>query len=193
MPTTKSHRRGHEEKNRKGRLAEKALSFHGRNPEAMVGMLPRPRTVPDLLAGKSSAGASRSETPPKLTKLLLNVTIQRSLGAVQVLMSPESTVGDLIAAALRQYSKEGRRPILTSLDPSGFGLHYSQFSLESLDIEEKLIALGSRNFFLCPNKPASDSGGGGGTAAAASTSCSKEAEKATKPGTPWLKFMDFLL
>ncbi len=195
MPTTKSHRRGHEEKNRKGRLAEKALSFHGRNPETMVGMLPRPRTVPDLLAGKISAGAYRLETPPKLTKLLLNVTIQRSPGAVQVLMSPESTVGDLIAAALRQYSKEGRRPILTSLDPSGFGLHYSQFSLESLDVEEKLIALGSRNFFLCPNKTASDSvgGGGGGAVSAASTSCSKEAEKGTKPGMPWLKFMGFLL
>ena len=37
----------------------------------------------------------------------------------------------LIAAALRKYSKEGRRPILAANEPSGFDLHYSQFSLES--------------------------------------------------------------
>ncbi|KAJ4971012.1 hypothetical protein NE237_004111 [Protea cynaroides] len=40
------------------------------------------------------------EMPAKLTKLLLKVTIQRSLGTIQVVMSSESTVGDLIAAAV---------------------------------------------------------------------------------------------
>lgn len=54
-----------------------------------------------------------------------------------------------------------------------------------LDREEKLINLGSRNFFMC---------GGGVTATATATAtatCCKEAEKgATKNG--WLKFMDFL-
>ncbi|THG20836.1 hypothetical protein TEA_016273 [Camellia sinensis var. sinensis] len=117
--------------------------------------------------------------------LLLNVTVQRSLGAVQVLISPESTVGDLIAAVLRQYAKEGRRLILPSTDPSGFDLHYSQFSLESLDREEKLAALGSRNFFLCPKKYAPDAESGGCVTTA---SCSKEAEKANRIGLPWLKF-----
>lgn len=190
MPTMKSHRKGHEEKNRKGRLAEKALSFHGRSsPETTVGKLPRPRTVPDLLAGKVTAGVSSPEARPKLTKLLLNVTIQRSLGAVHVLMSPEDTVGDLIAAALRQYLKEGRRPIFESLHPSAFGLHYSQFSLESLDTEEKLITLGSRNFFLCCKASAAATAAGAPT-----SSCSKEAKEGTKVGgMPWLKFMDFLL
>lgn len=49
-----------------------------------------------------------------------------------------------------------------------------------LDREDKLINLGSRNFFLC----------GGGVTTATAT-CWKEAEKgATKNG--WLKFMDFL-
>ncbi|CAK9150516.1 unnamed protein product, partial [Ilex paraguariensis] len=60
-----------------------------------------------------------------------------------------------------------------------------------LDREEKLMALGSRNFFLCPKKSATETGGGG-DAAMPSTSCSKQAEKATKIGLPWLKFMDFL-
>lgn len=133
MSTTKNCRRVNEEKNRKGRLAEKAMSFHGRKPEAMVAgkLLHRPRTTPDLFAGKNGAGFSAAEIRPKLTKLLLNVTIQRSLGPVMLIMSPESTVGELIAAALRQYAKEGRRPIYGAGDSSKFDLHYSQFSLES--------------------------------------------------------------
>jgi hypothetical protein len=58
------------------------------------------------------------------------VTVQGSVGAVQVLMSLESTVGELIAAAIQQYMKEGRRSIIAN-DSSRFDLHYSQFSLES--------------------------------------------------------------
>lgn len=105
----------------------KATSFHCQSSEEMVRKLWRPRTVPDLISGSVSPDVFR----PKLTKLLLNVTVQRSLGPLQILISPESTVSDLVSDTLRQYSKEGRRPILSSLDPSFFGLHYSQFSLES--------------------------------------------------------------
>ncbi|KAK9279692.1 hypothetical protein L1049_013372 [Liquidambar formosana] len=189
MSTSKTHRRGHEEKNRRGKLAEKSSSFHGKSlaPNGMA-QLRRPNTVPDLLSVTTMAGFS-PEARPRLTKLLLNVTIQRSAGAVQVVMTPESTVGDLIAAAVRQYAKEGRRPILPTTDPSGFGLHYSQFSLESLDREEKLMALGSRNFFLCLKEPAMD----GVETTSSTTTCSKEAGKASKITVPWLKFMDFLL
>lgn len=140
MPTTKSqhHRRGIVgEKNRKGKLAEKALSFHaGTSVGKETMLLTRPRTVPDLFSGKKKFNDRKSSPeidfrPPKLTKLLLNVTIQRTLGAVQLLISPEATVEDLIAATLRQYSKEGRRSILPSTEASGYDLHYSQFSLES--------------------------------------------------------------
>ena len=95
---------------------------------------------------------------------------------------------------MRQYGKEGRRPILPSVEPSLFDLHYSQFSLESLDREKKLMELGSRNFFLCANAIAvGGGGGGGGGATASSASCSKEAEKVSRTGFAWLKFMDFLL
>ncbi|KAI3822795.1 hypothetical protein L1987_10393 [Smallanthus sonchifolius] len=182
-------------RNKKGRLTEKAMSFHGRVSEDMVGKLTRPRTVPELISGRSVV---KTETMihPKLTKLLLNVTVQRSLGPVHVLMSPESTVGDLIAAALRQYSKEGRRPMFPSLDPSGFDLHYSQFSLESLPPDAKLNELGSRNFFLCPKQSATVIGNGGDTEVgysgktASSSTCSKEVEKVTKG---WLRFMEFML
>lgn len=209
MPTSKPqhHRRGivgekNGEKNRKGRLAEKALSFHAGTSVGNVGetmLLPRPRTVPDLISGKQVVDKKSSPDvefrPPKLTKLLLNVNIQGSLGAVQVLMSPEATVEDLIAAALRQYSKEGRRSILPSTEAARFDLHYSQFSLESLHREEKLMALGSRNFFLCPKKMcgAESKEDTSSSSSSSTSSCSKEAGKAVKIGIPWLKFMEFLL
>ncbi|THU49851.1 hypothetical protein C4D60_Mb06t13920 [Musa balbisiana] len=52
------------------------------------------------------------------------------------------------AAALRQ----GRQAAAVA-----FGLHYSRFSLECLDLKEMLIDVGSRNFFLCLNPaPASE-------------------------------------
>ncbi|KAL7615162.1 uncharacterized protein LOC111901429 isoform X1 [Lactuca sativa] len=181
---TKKNSRKNQEKNNKGRLTEKAMSFHGQSAEEMVGKLRRPRTVPDLISGTGRVAPPVEMVRPKLTKLLLNVTVQRSLGPLQVLISPESTVNDLVAAALRQYAKEGRRPILLSLDPSGFGLHYSQFSLESLDPDEKLIELGSRNFFLCPKQPAAAAAAGNGDDDgrlrfdyATSSTCSNEADK----------------
>ncbi|CAI9768567.1 unnamed protein product [Fraxinus pennsylvanica] len=158
MPTSKNHRKGGHEKNcRKGLLSEKASSFHGRSGRVVVEeILPWTRTVSDLVAGKRVGPGLPDlvvvQERRKLTKLLLNVTIQRSLGAVQVVMPPEATVEDLIEATLKQYTKEGRWLILPSTDPSGFDLHYSQFSLENLDREEKLIALESRNFFLHPKK-----------------------------------------
>ncbi|KAK4440646.1 hypothetical protein Salat_0399500 [Sesamum alatum] len=194
MASPKNYRKGgHQEKNRKGRLPEKASSFHGRGDGVAEKMLPRPRTVPDLLAGRRAGGSSVEDvmalgTQPKLTKLLLNVTIQRSLGAVRVVLPLEATVEDLIAAALRQYAKEARLPVLPSGGASGFDLHYSQFSLESLDREEKLMTLGSRNFFLYPKRAAEVAESGG----AATSRCSREADNATKKSLPWLKFMEFL-
>ncbi|PSS04096.1 Extensin like [Actinidia chinensis var. chinensis] len=65
----------------------------------------------------------------RLTKLVLNVNIQGSGGLVQVVMSPENSVGDLIKAALETYVKEIRRPLLKETDPRWFELHYSQLNL----------------------------------------------------------------
>lgn len=128
MSTTKKSGQKSQVMNKKG----KSMSFHGRVADDMAEKLIRPRTVPDLMSGTSAfTNETMTITRPKLTKLLLNVTVSRSLGPVHVLISPESSVGDLIAAVLRQYVKEGRRPIFPSMDPNGFDLHYSQFSLES--------------------------------------------------------------
>ena len=148
--------------------------------------LRRPKTLPDLHPDWNPVSLS-PENKPKLTKLLLNVTVQGSAGAVQVIMSSENTVADLVAAAVRQYVKECRRPILPITDPSCFDLHYSQFSLESLERNEKLMELGSRNFFLCRRKGEVESE----ATTSSSSTCSKEAEKVSKAGIPWLKFMGF--
>ncbi|KAK7262207.1 hypothetical protein RJT34_29770 [Clitoria ternatea] len=188
MPASKNHRNGQVEPHRRGKLSQKSSSFCG-HASAAPEILRRPKTVPELLSDrKRSATTATAEVVPRQPpKLLLKVTTMGSLGPVQVVMMPESTVGDLVAAAVRQYVKEGRRPILPSNDPSQFDLHYSQFSLESLDREEKLRDIGSRNFFLCPRKCIS--GDGGTTTPFAS--CAREANKGGKGG--WLRFMDFLL
>ncbi|XP_027346435.1 uncharacterized protein At4g22758 [Abrus precatorius] len=197
MPNSKNHRNGQFENHRRGKLTERSSSFYGHTPSsssAMAGaQIRRPKTVPDLLSDRKrvTTAAAAEVFPRQPPKLLLKVTTMGSLGPVQVVMTPESTVGDLVAATVRQYAKEGRRPILPSNDPSNFDLHYSQFSLESLDRKEKLRDIGSRNFFLCPRKCG---GGGDGNATTPFASCSREAEKASKGGAfGWLRFMDFLL
>ena len=127
------------DRNRKNRLTAKASSFHGKLPaDIPEARIRRPKTLPDLLSGMNLP-ATVPGVRPKLTKVLLNVTVQGSVGAVQVLMSLESTVGELIAAAIQQYTKEGRRSIIAN-DSSRFDLHYSQFSLES-KIDHQLITL----------------------------------------------------
>lgn len=187
MASPRSHRRVIEEKNRKGKLSEKSMSFQGYISGSTSELYRMPRTSPDLFSGKGSTAGSPPDlqVKPKLTKLLLNVTIQRSLGPVQMLISPESTVHDLIAAVVRQYTKEGRRPALCSTDFSDYGLHYSQFSIDSLDRAEKLMALGTRNFFLCPKKSMCSD------LTASSSRCKKQAETDTdiSMDLPWPDFM----
>lgn len=67
----------------------------------------------------------------RLSKLLMKVTIENRLGAIQMLMLPEDTVGDLIEATLVFYEKEKRRPILMNTDPRCYDLHYSKFTFQS--------------------------------------------------------------
>ncbi|KAF3681499.1 putative histone deacetylase HDT1-like [Capsicum annuum] len=191
MASPRGHRRVIEEKNRlKGKLSEKSMSFQGYISGSTSELYRMPRTAPDLFSGKGSIAGSPMEfqVKPKLTKLLLNVTIQRSLGPLQVLISPESTVHDLIAAVVRQYSKEGRRPALYSTDFSRYDLHYSQFSLASLDREEKVMALGTRNFFLCPKKLGAETSTCSDLTASSSR-CKKEADYTDIIDLPWPNFM----
>ncbi|XVF10749.1 hypothetical protein REPUB_Repub07fG0209600 [Reevesia pubescens] len=143
----------------------------------LISVPPRLITSPSL-----RFPAVNDEISQRLTKLLLNVNIESSLGPVHVVMSSENTVNDLIKAAIEIYVKEKRRPLLEETDPKFFQLHYSQFCLESLKPGEKLINLGSRNFFLCLN-PSSFV-----------TSCSSDnAKMASDSLFSLTKFMEFLL
>ncbi|XP_056689315.1 uncharacterized protein [Spinacia oleracea] len=72
----------------------------------------------------------RHAGPRRLTKLLISVTVQGRVGSVQLIMSPENTVGHLIKAVLEVFEKERRRPLLNENHPSCFELHYSPFSLQ---------------------------------------------------------------
>lgn len=67
----------------------------------------------------------------RLTRMLVKVTVERSVGAVPVVMSSEETVEDLVRTALQIYVAEKRRPLLPKTDPHRFELHYSRFSFES--------------------------------------------------------------
>ncbi|KAL4334998.1 hypothetical protein GQ457_07G035400 [Hibiscus cannabinus] len=140
----------------------------------------RPKTVPESLSKKI---IPLSRPPSKLMKLLMNVTIQGSVGAVQLVMSPDNTVHDLIIASIKQYTKEGRQPFLKSTDVSLFDLHYSQFSLERLEREEKLVALDSRNFFLFAKKMTKND------CEKKTPSCREEVENVSENVMPWIKIM----
>lgn len=97
-----------------------------RNCRAMHGSS---RASSRLAVATSTSDAH--EKQHKLTKLLVNVNIRDSLGPVNLVMSPENTVGELIRTAIEIYVKEKRRPLLSSTDPLCYELHYSQFSMES--------------------------------------------------------------
>ncbi|KAH7692527.1 hypothetical protein IHE45_01G072600 [Dioscorea alata] len=130
-------------------MSGRSTSFHGAAASDRAIKIRRPESQPDL-SGPSvetlKYGAAAAQRP---MKLLLNVTVLQSPGPIQVVMSPENTVADLVRAAVEAFIREGRRPPLPFSDPKAFELHYSQYSLESLKSEEKLMNLGSRNFFLC--------------------------------------------
>ncbi|KAE8774291.1 hypothetical protein D1007_53313 [Hordeum vulgare] len=102
--------------------------------------------------------AALSERPaPRLARLLVNVTVERSLWPVHVLLGADATVADLARVAVATYAAEGRRPPLPADDGSTdaaarFELHLSKYVLDALDPEEKVLDLGSRNFFLCSNR-----------------------------------------
>ncbi|KAL6841208.1 hypothetical protein ACP4OV_028981 [Aristida adscensionis] len=184
----------------------RSASFHGRGAEQQLlsTTKQRPKTQPDLLAGvrgrsnlrsgspdgggEAAAGGVGRRTP---SKVLVSVTVQRSMWPLHVMASAAWSVADLVAAAVALYVKEGRRPPLPSVDPAAFSLHYSQFSLESLNPSEKVMELGSRSFFLCPRSAAT------GQAApssfeAASGVVREGLGKAGDRQTPaWLGYMQF--
>ncbi|KAG9131962.1 hypothetical protein Leryth_023227 [Lithospermum erythrorhizon] len=148
------------------------------------GQLDIPRNILRMTT-KNSNNANCCRKQMELTKLLLNVTVQNSLGLVQVVMKPNDTVKDLITAGISVYVKEKRRPFLNCHNSMCFELHYSQFSLECLNWEEQLMNLGSRNFFLCHKLDSSST--------TSNKHCCHDFQEGVQFSFPLMKFMDFLL
>jgi hypothetical protein len=141
---------------------------------AAVGVVPRarggaveqrlllkqsPKTQPDLLAGMRGA-SSRSGSPDggagiwrTPSKVLVSVSVQRSMWPLHVMASAEWRVADLVAAAVGLYVKECRRPLLSSADPAAFGLHYSQFSLEGTFPGSSRISISDFALIDCQERP----------------------------------------
>lgn len=154
----------------------------------------------ERMAPRAAAVVDRGrDKDRRLTRLLVNVTVDRSLWPVHLVLGADATVADLVRAAVDAYVREGRRPPLP-LQPAGaadgdaadgFELHLNKYSLEStlqlhqqqpdlcsaliafprsvlssqlidfvcalssgLRLDEKVLDLGSRNFFLCARRPA---------------------------------------
>lgn len=97
-------------------------------PSAVQAMSPSHGAAAAMVA----AGQRR-----RLTRLLLNVTVEQSLWPVHVVLGADCTVADLVRAAVDAYVREGRRPPLPSAGggggdaAAGFELHFSKYSLES--------------------------------------------------------------
>ncbi|XP_015077841.1 uncharacterized protein At4g22758-like [Solanum pennellii] len=125
------------------------MRFQSKLAEARTNSKVLSKTCDKIVTIQRNSAAISEEKQQKLTKLLVKVNLQNSVGPVHVVMSPENTVGELMKSAIEIYVKEKRRPLLPSSDSRCYELHYSQFSLESLNLEEKLMNLVSRSFFLC--------------------------------------------
>lgn len=128
-------------------------------------MMKRPKTHPELLNRDVHpvfmSNTKMMNTPVEslsANKLLVNVTVEQSSGPLRLLLSKDATVEDVIKATLVLYAKEGRKPLLSN-DPTSFGLHYSQFCIDCLNLADKTKDLGSRNFFLCSKPKAKENCG----------------------------------
>ena len=88
-------------------------------------------------AGAAATVAALSEMPPRLTRLLVNVTVERSLWPVHLVLGVDATVADLARAAVAAYVAGGHRPPLLPADAAKgvdaatrFELHLSKYSLD---------------------------------------------------------------
>lgn len=90
------------------------------------GEHPHHHLLLERMGGAGAAAAGR-----RLTRLLVNVTVDGSLWPLHLVLPADATVADLVRAAVAAYVREGRRPPLQQPGDDGFELHFSKYSLES--------------------------------------------------------------
>ncbi|XP_010055546.2 uncharacterized protein At4g22758 [Eucalyptus grandis] len=116
------------------------------------GTLFSPLSCTDVLASSyslmGSASPGRLEGYNKEAKVVVNVTIEGSPGPIRMMAKLGSSVEDTIKLVMKKYKEEGRMPKIDCDQLTGFELHHSYFSLQSLDKSELLGDVGSRSFYL---------------------------------------------
>ncbi|OMO80931.1 hypothetical protein COLO4_23856 [Corchorus olitorius] len=140
---------------------QRSASLLGSEGEAAV--LFRPQTCIDGFASSPSLlgfGSPSSSSSPKQgfefgsqgynkdAKVIINVSVEGSPGAVRTLVKLGSSVQQTIRLVVDKYVEEGRTPKLDRNSELELELHHSYFSLESLDKAMLIGDAGSRSFYL---------------------------------------------
>ncbi|XP_056160337.1 uncharacterized protein At4g22758-like isoform X1 [Syzygium oleosum] len=118
------------------------------------GALFSPLSCTDVLAsspslmGSSSPGGLEVKGYNKEAKVVVNVTVEGSVGPIRMMVKLGSSVEDTIKLVMNKYKEERRMPKIDRDRSTGFELHHSYFSLQSLDKSKLLGDVGSRSFYL---------------------------------------------
>ncbi|XP_051129231.1 uncharacterized protein At4g22758 [Andrographis paniculata] len=126
------------------------------------GVLFRPRTCTDIFTSPDHSTprspANCAEGYDKEAKVVVNVTVEGSVGPIRTMVKLGSKIEDIISLVVKKYNEEGRTPRLEKDSVSTFQLHQSHFSLESIRKSDLIGDVGSRNFYLrkCSTSDLSD-------------------------------------
>ncbi|XP_015084548.1 uncharacterized protein At4g22758-like isoform X1 [Solanum pennellii] len=124
--------------------------FHPRDvTTTSLEVLFRPQTCTDLFFSSDYLNVpspKSTQVYKKDAKVVVNVTIEGTLGPIKTMVKLGSNVEETIKLVLNKYKEEGRSPHLD--DSSSFKLYTSHFSLESLNNSDVIGYVGSRSFHL---------------------------------------------
>ncbi|KAG6428730.1 hypothetical protein SASPL_112987 [Salvia splendens] len=107
-------------------------------------VLYRPQTCADIFLPPSEPLQRYNRD----AKVVVNVTVEGSPGAVRTMVKLGSDVAETIKLVINKYNQEGRTPPLREAAAAHFELHHSFFSLEKLKKSDLMGDIGSRSFYL---------------------------------------------
>ncbi|KAK1436171.1 hypothetical protein QVD17_01949 [Tagetes erecta] len=117
------------------------------------GVMAQRRTCTDSFSSSHDLVLPYSHSPKiegynKDGKVVVNVTVEGSPGAVRTMLKLGSSVEETMEIIRKQYNSEGRTPQLDQHSLSTFELHQSYFSLHCLDKSDMIGDIGSRSFYM---------------------------------------------
>ncbi|KAH0456635.1 hypothetical protein IEQ34_014542 [Dendrobium chrysotoxum] len=116
-------------------------------------MFPRYHTCTDVFSPLLCPGSTLDTTRDSIeeAKVVVSVAVERSPGPVNAMVRLGASVEEVIEVIVKKYCREGRSPQLDRDSTASFELHYSHFSLQSLNKSDKIGEIGGRSFYLCTN------------------------------------------